>query len=350
LLKDYTPKIESHTGFQPLKEVWVGDCYPEQFAEAIDSKHRDLFYKIREYTTRDLNNLVSKLKELNVVVRRPEFNSIDTFLDDREILIKPPICPRDWALTLDDTLYITHPYPELFTSFESTINLYKNNNQKVKILDRSVPDPMTSLVFPSVVRVGFDLIVDVRQESQLEILKPVLEKMSKEYRVHVTRTGDHSDGVFCPVGPKQIFSTHYRQEYKNTFPDWEVFFLTDTTIKRSNKLGNGFNGKWWLPGGHFEQFSDAVFGRWIGDSRETVFEVNMLVVDEHNVICIAEDDDACKKLELLGITPHVVDFKTRGFWDGGIHCLTLDIHREGKKLDYWPNRGPLGIYYYDKKL
>lgn len=346
MLKDYTPTVKSHSGFQPLKEVWVGDCYPAQFAEAIESTHRDLFYKISEHTKHDLDNLVSKLKELNIVVRRPEFNSIDTFLDDQDELIKPPICPRDWALTLNDTLYITHPYPELFTSFESTIDLYKNNNQKVKILDRSIPDPMAFIVFPSVVRVGVDVFVDVQEDSILEIITPVLEDLSKEYRIHVARTGDHSDAVFCPVGHGHIFSTHYCQEYKDTFPNWQVFFLTDTTIKR----GNGNNGKWWLPGAHFNKFSNEVFGRWVGDSRETVFEVNMLVVDEHNVICIAEDDNACKKLESLGITPHVVDFRTRGFWDGGIHCLTLDIHREGERLDYWPDRGPLGIYYHDKKL
>ena len=170
MLKDYTPTVKSHSGFQPLKEVWVGDCYPAQFAEAIESTHRDLFYKISEHTKHDLDNLVSKLKELNIVVRRPEFNSIDTFLDDQDELIKPPICPRDWALTLNDTLYITHPYPELFTSFESTIDLYKNNNQKVKILDRSIPDPMAFIVFPAVVRVGVDVFVDVQEDSILEII------------------------------------------------------------------------------------------------------------------------------------------------------------------------------------
>ena len=341
MLKNYVSTIKSHTGFQPLREVWVGDCYPEYFAEAIDPKHRDLFYKITEYTKRDLDQLVTKLIELGVVVRRPEFEDVDNFLDYNDALLKPPICPRDWALTLNDTLYITHPYPELFTSFESTIDLYKDNNQKVQILDRTIPDPMCYMVFPSVVRVGVDLFIDVTQESILELIKPVLDELAKEYRVHISHTGDHSDAVFCPVSPGQIFSTHYRQEYKNTFPDWDVFFLTDTTKKR---IENGNNGKWWLPGDNFAQFSDQVFERWTGDSRETVFEVNMLVIDEHNIICIAEDDQACKKLESIGITPHVIDFKTRGFWDGGIHCITLDIHREGDKLDYWPNRGPNGIY------
>jgi glycine amidinotransferase len=85
---------------------------------------------------------------------------------------------------------------------------------------------------------------------------------------------------------------------------------------------------------------------WIGNSKETVFEVNMLVVDEKNIICIAENDAACKRLEALGITPHVVNFKTRGFWDGGIHCITLDINRSGDCIDYWPDRGQNGIYRY----
>ena len=341
MLKNYIPTIKSHNGFQLLKEVWVGDCYPEHFAEAIDPAHRDLFYKITEHTKRDLDQLVRKLNELGVVVQRPEFENIDNFLDYNDTLLKPPICPRDWALTLNDTLYITPQYPDSFTSFESTVDLYRSNNQKVQVLDRTIPDPMCYMVFPSVVRAGVDLFIDVTQESILELIKPVLDELAKEYRVHISHTGDHSDAVFCPVAPGQIFSTHYRQEYENTFPGWDVFFLTDTTKKRTE---NGNNGKWWLPGEDFAQFSDQVFERWTGDSRETVFEVNMLVVDEHNIICIAEDDRACKKLESIGITPHVIDFKTRGFWDGGIHCITLDIHREGNKLDYWPTRGPNGIY------
>jgi hypothetical protein len=344
-MKEYRPRVSSHTGFQPLKEVWVGDCYPAAFADAVDSKHKELFYKITESTQRDLDQLVKKIQEFDIVVRRPEFNDISTFLDDRDKLIKPPITPRDWAITLDDTLYITPQYPDSFTAFESTINLYKNNNQKVRILDRTINEPMCYMVFPAVVRVGDDLFVDIPLESNiLEIIHPVLEELSTKYRVHVTRNGDHSDGVFCPVAAGQIFSTHYRQKYKSTFPEWDVFFLTDTTALRDNN----HNGKWWLPGIDYPQFGEEVFSQWIGDSRETVFEVNMLVIDEHNIICIAEDDLACKKLESLGITPHVVDFKTRGFWDGGVHCLTLDIHRAGDKINYWPGlRTRNGIYYHE---
>ncbi len=339
--------IKSHTGFQPLEEVWVGDCYPPWFSDAVAEEHRDLFLNVNEQTKQDLNRLVKKLKELNVIVRRPEFNSIEHYTDDDDNLLKPPITPRDWALTLDDTLYITPQYTnrKKVEPFQSAINLYKKNNQKVKILDRRLPEGMHWMEFPSTVRVGRDLFIDTIEEEQIS---SVLNHFAKDYRVHIIKTGGHADGVFCPISPGHIFSTHYLKTYNKTFPNWEIYFLADTTGRRG--FGNGHNGKWWLPGVDYSHYNNKIFKfakDWLGDSRETIFEVNMLIIDEKNVLCIAEDDGACRKLESLGITPHVIDFKTRGFWDGGIHCLTLDIRRKGDKLDYWPGRGENGIYYYD---
>jgi hypothetical protein len=43
-------------------------------------------------------------------------------------------------------------------------------------------------------------------------------------------------------------------------------------------------------------------------------------------------------LERFGITPHIVPFRHRYFWDGGIHCVTSDLHREGKQQDFFPDR------------
>jgi hypothetical protein len=109
---------------------------------------------------------------------------------------------------------------------------------------------------------------------------------------------------------------------------------------------NGFNGNWWVPGvdlGHFNDQMIEPIQSWMGYSQETVFEVNLLVIDESNVLMLAHNDHVCRELEKIGITPHVVDFRCRGFWDGGLHCLTLDIHRDGPCLDYWPNRGACGI-------
>lgn len=340
--------VESYTGFQPLKEVWLGDCYPESFYEYFDDQAEDFFCKISEITRADLSKLQKKIEEFDVKVCRPKVDNIEFFLDEYDNLIKPPIVPRDWAITIGDCLYIVPQYLSLFNPYEDAVSRYLENNQKVVILDREIPDPFCYIGPPAVVRVGQDIYVDsaFKAESvESTYFNQVVQELSKNYRVHVTNTGEHTDAVFCPVANKQIFSTHYRKSYKDTFPGWDVFFLQDTTGSQQRQG----NGEWWAPGFNYQIFNSTIVEKarsWIGDSRETIFEVNMLVIDEKNVICIAENDVACRKLEELGITPHVVNFNTRGFWDGGIHCLTVDIHRLGGKQDYWPGRGPNGVYYY----
>lgn len=337
--------ISSHTGFSPLKEVWVGDVYPSQFYSHLSTQLQDSLAQLTETTKQDLTQIENKLVELGVKVRRPTFDSVNPYISDNK-LVKPPICPRDWALVLNDTLYVTPQYESGVEPFQTAIDDYVLQGQKVRILDRfcSNPDPWVWVQFPAVVRVGRDVYIDYFKSDIVDKnVKIVCEELSKDYRVHVTHTGDHSDGVFCPVAPGQIFSTHYRTQYEKTFPGWEVFFLTNTSNNGTNTVG------WYRPEHYLPYYSDNLLTYaqdWLGNANETIFEVNMLIVDEKNVICIAEDDRACKKLESMGITPHVVNFKTRGFWDGGIHCITLDIHREGPCLDYWPDRGPNGIYVY----
>jgi hypothetical protein len=340
--------ISSHTGFQPLTEVWLGDCYPTSWYDQFDSKTRDIFCKITELTKRDLDLFEKKLRELGVKVRRPDFENRDLYCDHKGRLCKPPIMPRDWAMVLGDTLYVIPQFENAFTGFDQTINQYLEQQQKVKVLDRSTPDLMCFLPFPSTVRVGKDLFVDfVKDKKFTKYQEEICQMFSHDYRIHLTHTGDHSDGVFCPISPGQIFSTHYRKTYDQTFPGWYVFWLADSTKFRKS---NGYNGNWWIDGIDLQVYNDSVIkyaGNWIGNVRETIFEVNMLVVDEKNVCCIVEDDEGFRRLEQLGITPHVVNFETRGFWDGGLHCLTVDIHRLGDRVDYWPNRGPTGIYTYD---
>lgn len=339
--------ISSHTGFQPLKEVWLGDCYPAQWYHTFPNDVEDLFGKITELTKQDLDKFQSKLQSLGVKVRRPNFDSENKFRDWQDNLIKPPITPRDWAMVLGNTLYVIPQYENELTGFDDTISLYKKDSANCQVLDRSLPDPMCYLNFPSTVRVGQDLFTDcARNSSTLNYFNKACEHLAKSYRVHVTHTGDHSDGVFCPVAPKKIFTSHYRSDYSLTFPGWSVQALNDSTIKRKN---NGYNGQWWVPGVDLQIFNDKIIGyakSWIGNSAETVFEVNMLVIDDRNICCIVEDNTVCRQLESLGFTVHVIDFKCRGFWDGGLHCLTVDIHRDGPCIDYWPGRGSNKIYEY----
>jgi hypothetical protein len=269
--------ISSHTGFQPLKEVWLGDCYPAEWYCDFDNQAQDIFESITELTKQDLKKFEKKLQELGIVVRRPEFNDKSKFIDNDGNLIKPPMTPRDWAMTLGDTLYIIPQYENSFTGFESTIDFYKKQNQKVIVLDRSKPDPMCFVPFPSTVRVGRDIFLDCEKNSPgYGYFEQVVEELSKTYRVHESHTGEHNDAIFCPVMPSTIFSTHYRTSYEKAFPGWDIFYLHDTTETRQN---NGYNGQWWVPGKNYQIYNDSITKyaqKWIGNSMETVFEVNML--------------------------------------------------------------------------
>ena len=339
--------ISSHSQFQPLKEVWIGGTYPTQFYTHLDSKAHDIFAKITEITEKDFDRLEKTLKDLGVTVVKPQFNCVDDYLDENDNLLKPPISPCDFALTLADTLYIIPQYYSGINPYQLAVDAYINNNQKVKIINRDGSDPWSWICFPGLVKTGRDIVVDYNPAIPESINSALLiaEELASNYRVHLSSTGDHNDGVFCPVKPGHIMTTHYRDVYEQSFPNWSVFHLSDTTHKNRKRLG--LHNKWYLPGvdyGHFNQQVSTVAETWLGNPIETVFEVNMLVVDEKNIICGGYDELAWKYFESIGITPHLVDFQSNLFWDAGIHCVTSDIYRLGACEDYWPGRGDNDVY------
>jgi hypothetical protein len=339
--------ISSHSQFQPLQEVWLGGTYPADFYRHLGSETFDLFAKITEITNRDFDKLAAVLISLGVHTVRPRFESVDDFLDAHDNLLKPPISPCDFALTLNDTLYLIPQYYSNIDPYQHAIDDYIKNNQKVHMVDRSSADPWAWITFPGLVKTGKDIVIDydpnIKQSKHAAVV--VAENLSNNYRVHLSSTGEHNDGVFCPIKPGHIMTSHYRSTYDQSFPNWQVHHLPDITNKNIKHLG--LHHKWWLPGvdyGHFNSQVIAVAETWLGNPQETIFEVNMLAVDEHNIICGAYNKGAWDYFGSIGVTPHLVEFESRMFWDAGIHCVTSDIHRTGHCCNYWPDRGPNGIY------
>jgi hypothetical protein len=344
-------KIKNYSQINLLKEIWIGDTYPETFYNHFDNKTQDIFSKITEMTKKELNNICKILKKLNVNVVRPQFNStVDRYMDAKENLIKPPMCPADWAMTIDDTLYINPQYYSGVEPFQHAIDSYKSNNQKVVIIDRA-KDPMAWVNFPCVVRMGKDIFIDYdpnRSEFKKNNLI-IAEQLSNTHRVHVSKTGDHSDGVFCPLKDKQILSSFYKTRYEKSFPDWNITFLDDRPTRRNS--GPSHNNNWWLPGAHYANYNNEIIKvaeNWLGNPWETIFSVNCILVDEKNILVIKEDEKIFKHLEGIGMTPHHANFDMCYFWDSGLHCLSSDVYREGTTPDYWPNRGANGVYFIDE--
>ena len=105
------------------------------------------------------------------------------------------------------------------------------------------------------------------------------------------------------------------------------------------KLREKNGGRWWVQGEEDNQdlidYIDTWLNDWVTYVEESVFDVNMLVIDKNNVICNGYNKKVFDAFERYNITPHVVNFRHRYFWDGGLHCITSDIAREGKQESYF---------------
>jgi len=346
--------------WDPLKTCVVGKSYgPEHFAWIPDTNTRAHFEKLAIETEEDFQVLIKKLSEFGVDVLRPELST--------NVHEKPPVCPRDQCVMIGDTFYSdieTYDFNYFYYNAKAEhdpwiesaeqlndkrlVDLHKeyknrvNNNgwqhifQHIKMQGNSIKtfvDP--HLTGPMVARIGRDLYVGTYEEKgEYQDLSILLEQEFPKHRTHVVETGGHSDGTYCPVAPGLIISHWDMDGYQETFPDWEVLYLPQPRTMYDDR-------KWWIPGADNQDVIDTVeryMQGWTGDITETVFDVNMLIIDQNNVIMIAHNDTVINKLAEYGVTAHIVPFRHRWFWDGGIHCITNDLHREGTMQDYFPRR------------
>ena len=105
------------------------------------------------------------------------------------------------------------------------------------------------------------------------------------------------------------------------------------------KFKNKAKGRWWVPGeetnDYLSKFVDTWLTDWVGFIEETVFDVNMLSISEEVVLVNNEHKELFEFLDKNKITPIVCPLRHRFFWDGGIHCITVDLKRQGNLEDYF---------------
>lgn len=370
--------------WDPLKVCVVGRSYPPEFYSWINVPHvRSLFEKIAIETEEDYQNIIKKLQEFGVKVLRPELPA-DPLVNGK--YVPPPMTPRDHTVMIGDTFYtqygntdhlikvfynsvkdISWPDCNNLTEFNNLPDYIQDECKNVHQLGQHVfkPSPYSNIVEhikkhgnvvktlenqvingAMISRIGKDLYFGTEYYTQ--DTSDLEEKIAQEFpntRNHIVNTGGHSDGTFCPVCPGLIISLKDVPTYANTFPGWEVVYLPGqswTKVQSFLQLKEKNKGKWWIPGFENDQaVIDLVenwLGHWTGYVEETVFDVNMLIIDPKNVIVFNYNKQVFDALDRYGITPHIVPFRHRYFWDGGIHCVTSDLHREGTMQDYFKER------------
>jgi hypothetical protein len=272
-----------------------------------------------------LNNLRKKISKYNPVVQK-------------DILQKIKLMMR----SINHDPLSTFPNNKIWDSFKSMRELVESHGNKI------VEDTYANGA--NIIRIGKDIYHGEITENEpeeylLRNIKEVHSHVEDDYRIYALESATHSDGVFTPVKPGLIVSLQKMSKYKKTFPDWEVVELPNEGWEKVDpflKLKHKNAGKWWVPGEElnddFTDFVETWLKDWVLYVEETVFDVNMLVIDEKNVVCNNYNKKVFDAFERHGVTPHIVNFRHRYFWDGGLHCITSDLHREGAMQDYFPER------------
>jgi N-dimethylarginine dimethylaminohydrolase len=334
-----TPVINSHNSWSQLEEVWLGDVYPASWYEHLDSEVRDVFQTLTEITQQDLNSIQHTLEKMGVTVQRPEYKDIDNFVYNNGQLLKPSITPRDEYVVIGNTLY-TPKFPQ--PQWAHVLKNYRKDSAS------SVKTGHSAFICgANVVRVGRDLIIDIGYAPDAYQGIDLNNNEYQDYRVKIVENGGHLDGCFATLKPGLILANHYFDDYERTFPGWEIIMLDNPTYNAAPSRGNFQkypvqNGKFWDTGvGTNYMFNEHVVKHaldWVGMYTETYFELNCLVINESNVVMLAENEILARDLERHGITVHWVPFRARSFWDGGVHCLTVDIRRQSTIEDFFPER------------
>jgi len=327
------PVINSHNSWSQLEEVWLGDVYPAAWYNELPADVRDIFWQLTEITQQDLSAIQKVLETFGITVQRPHYNRIEDFLKDGN-LIKPEICPRDNFIVVGNQLLCT---PDSVTAWQPILEQYRT-------------DPRSTVSFgadknvfngANVVRVGRDIIIDQDvHEWDRRFDWP-------EYRIHLERNGGHMDGCFAVLKPGLILANHYYDGYEKSFPGWEIIYLDNPTYGAAPSTGYKqpypvYNSKFFdTTVGTNRMFNNHIVKHaqdWVGNYTETYFELNCLVINEKNVVMLAHNEQLANTLAQHDITVHWVPFRTRSFWDGAMHCLTVDIRRRSTIEDFFPER------------
>ena len=379
----------------------LGDCYgPEFFQDIKNNKIRSALTQIATETQEDLAYYESVLKDFGCNVLRPKLDTSDSIMNyvnsdgavaGNQGVPRAPLQPRDCQLVIGNDLFYTGtdhssikqsldrynseyklvPAPITENSFNNfcgndapdwpTYNEYCYRyltNQDISdiktVIDEfnRIHNEWHGLTFiysaPCITVIGRDVYIDIKEAgvNYHELYLDKLQKIFSNFRFNSLTIGGHNDGCFHAIKPGAILSLNEIQIYENTFPDWDVCYLPNQSWSKVGdflKLKNKVYGKWWLPGQEsnddFTNFVETWLQDWVGYVEETVFDVNVLVLDEHHV-CVSNPNNQTVNafLKKHKMEPVYVPWRHRYFWDGGLHCITLDLYREGKQQDYFPDR------------
>ena len=372
------PKYNIWNKWDPLKVCMLGNNYTPEFFDGVSTKAESPLKRICEETLEDLHGFKTILQDFGVEVIQPEMDPNERFLDNPHRYPRGPLQPRDFQLVLGNHCFVEkgdHPAIEERLRKYGEISEYKfdtpvitgeekynlvcgadwpswpeflSNSKNKDFFEDFVWQEMLDFsrgFFSSATTfmLGKKVIIGVEGNFNINELVANTPSNFDKFEVIYKPMDGHSDGNYHPIKPGAILSLCNVQTYEETFQGWDVCYLPDQSwakVKGFRKLKSKNEGKWWLAGeednSEFTQFVETWLQDWVGYVEETVFDVNVLMLDEHHC-CVsnANNEQVNAFLKKHKVEPVYVPWRHRYFWDGGLHCITLDLYREGTQKDYF---------------
>lgn len=351
--------IKGYCTFDPLKTAIVGDVFPiEKFQHIREDKVLSPLARVIDETKEDLENLSNTLKKFGVEVHRPDMSKTPDDLSSYRR--KPPQQTRDDMAVVGEGCFVANNLPEyqhIFANIDSNRMYYPERymdytdpsfTYELNIDQSNTPDQQRLLSTSFIHLLGRDIFWGTNTPGWKD--SPIISHHkqlweSQGFRVNVQATeemGGHGDATWCILKPGVIVTLHDLQNYAEKFPGWDILYLEDKywdQLSPFRTMKKKVGGKWWIQGEeHNDQLINYVeswLGNWVGYCEETVFEVNMLSINPELVLVNNYNERVFDFLKKHRIEPVICTQRHRWFWDGGVHCLTQDLYREGGQHDYF---------------
>ena len=360
--------------WDPLKVCMLGNNYAPEFFNGCDPKASDPLKRICEETLEDLDGYKKILQQFGVKVIQPKLDPNERFVDDPGRYPRGPLQPRDDQLVLGNKCFShlrDHPsisqclvdyggiskmasdvpmiiskqdYNTLagddWPSWESYLENRKNKDFFIDFVWEELCKGGFTFTSANAFMLGKKIIIGADTDAAVD--SSTLSDF-EDWEVIIKPIQGHSDGNYHPIKPGAILSLHDVQTYSETFPGWDVCYLPDQSWAKVGgfwKLKQKNEGKWWLAGeednDEFTHFVETWLSDWVGYVEETVFDVNVLMLDaNHCCVSNPNNEQVNAFLKKHKVEPVYVPWRHRYFWDGGLHCITLDLYREGTQQDYF---------------
>lgn len=342
------------TEWDKLTEVIVGRAYdPNQFANEAtnldwaDNEFIDGMSRIFSETNEDLDKLSNIFSSNGIKVHRPK--NLPFKVEQTRMWTAftptPGVVPRDMHFAYGETILSTiggdiNRFNE--SDFFTQIMLQKYTQGRNLI---SMPRPLLGEKYrnyqemegqilyhsANLLKCGDAILYSIPygDGKQGKGTKAGIEWVKRNIGYDVDwiefKRSGHADGGICLIKPGLLMVKDVSL-IPEKLSSWDVIQIDQKEIPEwfNTLTAKGFykdKVKHWL-------------NTWIGHVEETAFDINGLSLDSNTLMTNGYDKEMAKKLKKYGVELLPFEFRHRFFYDSGLHCVTLDLSRNGTRDKY----------------